>query len=136
MHRRRPVAELRAKRYDPPCRPAGSAPRSGSRDGTDRLDPTVYRRRRRLVGLAVAVAVTVLSLGAQAALTGSGSGPASAAGAGAVGGGRSVRAQPGDSLWSIAQEHRGNVDINRYIDTLVDLNGGTSIQVGQLVQLP
>jgi hypothetical protein len=124
--------DLRAKRYDPGVR-AGSTPRSGAARA---LDPGVYRRRRRFVGIAVAIAVTVLTLGAQATFTGSGRGPASAAGAGAVAPERTVRAMAGDSLWSIAEEHRGDVDINRYIDKLVDLNGGTSIQVGQLVRLP
>jgi hypothetical protein len=124
--------DLRAKRYDPEIR-AGSTPRSGAARA---VDPGVYRRRRRVVGIAVAIAVTVLTLGAQATFTGSGRGPASAAGAGAVAPERTVRAMPGDSLWIIAEEHRGEVDINRYIDKLVDLNGGTSIEVGQLVRLP
>jgi hypothetical protein len=129
---RRVRSDLRAKRYEPGAR-AGSTPRSGAARS---LEPGIYRRRRRVVGVAVAIAVTVLTLGAQATFTGSGRGPASAAGAGAVASERTVRAMPGDSLWSIAEEHRGGVDINRYIDKLVDLNGGTSIQVGQLVRLP
>jgi hypothetical protein len=45
-------------------------------------------------------------------------------------------AQPGDSLWSIADEHRGAVDRDRYVDELIDLNGSTSIVVGQAVHLP
>ena len=45
-------------------------------------------------------------------------------------------AQPGDSLWSIARAHRGDVSLDRYVDTLIDLNGGTDIQVGQAVRLP
>jgi hypothetical protein len=84
----------------------------------------------------VAAAFTVLTLGAQATFTGSGRGPASAAGAGAVVAERTVRAMAGDSLWTIAEEHRGDIDINRYIDALVELNGGTTIRIGQLVRLP
>ena len=96
----------------------------------------MYQRRRRVVAVAVAIAIAVLCFGVQAALTGPGSGPASAAGTVAVAGVRSVRAEPGDSLWSIAVEYRGAVDINRYIDKLVALNGGTAIDAGQLVRLP
>ncbi len=106
------------------------------RDRTPRLDTAVYRRRRRVVGLAVAIAVIVLSLGVQAALTDPGSGPASAAGIGTATASRSVRAQPGDSLWSIAEANHGSVDLTRYLDKLIDLNGGTGIDAGQLVLLP
>lgn len=84
----------------------------------------------------IGAAVVVVTLGAHAILSGPGGGPASAAGAGATPVVRTVRAQPGDSLWSIAQDHRGTVNIDRYIDALVDLNGGTGIEVGQRVILP
>jgi LysM repeat protein len=45
-------------------------------------------------------------------------------------------AAPGDTLWAIADRYRGEVGRDRYIDALVSLNGGTSIQVGQAVRLP
>ena len=45
-------------------------------------------------------------------------------------------AAPGDTLWSIAQQYRGDVGRDRYVDALIDLNGDTSIQVGQAVRLP
>ncbi len=45
-------------------------------------------------------------------------------------------AQPGDTLWSIADQHRGEVGRDRFVDALIDLNGGTSIQAGELVRLP
>ena len=45
-------------------------------------------------------------------------------------------AAPGDTLWSIAEQYRGAVSRDRYVDALIDLNGGTSIQAGQPVQLP
>jgi hypothetical protein len=139
--RDRRAAQLRTKRYDERPRPRHRdipvATHPSLRTGPVRLDATVYRRRRRLIGLAVAAAVTVLSLGAQAALTGPGSGPASAAGAGTGTAPRTVRAERGDSLWSIAVDHHGSVDINRYVDKLIDLNGGrTGIEAGQLVRIP
>ena len=45
-------------------------------------------------------------------------------------------ARQGDSLWSIADEHRGAVDRDRYVDELIDLNGSAAIVVGQAVHLP
>lgn len=45
-------------------------------------------------------------------------------------------AQPGDTLWSIADANRGDVSRDRFVDALIDLNGGTDIQVGQAVHLP
>jgi len=48
----------------------------------------------------------------------------------------SVRAAAGDSLWSIAEQHHGDVAITRYLDALIGLNGGTVVEVGQLVRLP
>lgn len=45
-------------------------------------------------------------------------------------------ASTGDTLWSIADAHRGAVERDRYVDALVELNGGTAIQAGQAVRLP
>ena len=45
-------------------------------------------------------------------------------------------AQPGDTMWSIAQTLHGGQSTSWYVDALVELNGGTSLQVGQVVQLP
>jgi Tfp pilus assembly protein FimV len=49
---------------------------------------------------------------------------------------RSHVAQPGDTLWSIANRYRGDIGRDRFVDALIDLNGGTSIQAGQAVRLP
>ena len=48
----------------------------------------------------------------------------------------SVIAQPGDTLWAIAELHHGDIPIMRYVDQLVALNGGASIVAGQPVVLP
>ncbi|MGB0114262.1 MAG: LysM domain-containing protein [Ilumatobacteraceae bacterium] len=45
-------------------------------------------------------------------------------------------AEPGDTLWSIAAAFRGDVGRDAFIDALIDLNGGTSIQAGQAIRLP
>jgi hypothetical protein len=86
-----------------------------------------------LVFLTLAVAVGVLVL-----LAGLGGRPASASQAEPAISPTAAAyvAQPGDSLWSIARAHRGDVSLDRYVDTLIDLNGGTDIQVGQAVRLP
>jgi hypothetical protein len=39
-------------------------------------------------------------------------------------------------LWAIARVHHGDIDLDRYLDRLITLNGGPSIQVGQAVVLP
>lgn len=45
-------------------------------------------------------------------------------------------AQPGDTLWSIADTYRGDIGQARFVEALIDRNGGTAIQVGQAVKLP
>jgi len=45
-------------------------------------------------------------------------------------------AQPDDTLWSIADMYRGDVGQGRFVDALIDANGGTLIQIGQAVRLP
>jgi nucleoid-associated protein YgaU len=95
-----------------------------------------YRRRRLVAGWVLA---TVLAFGAVVThdvLAGSGGVPASAAASQPARVRTTVTAQPGDTLWSIAERHRGGVAITRYVDKLVDLNGGASIQAGQAVVLP
>ena len=64
-------------------------------------------------------------------LAGSGGVPASAAVSLPAQARAIVVAQPGDTLWSIASAHHGDISITRYVDTLVDLNGGATIQAGQ-----
>lgn len=99
-------------------------------------DAATYRRRRAVVGGVLAVLTAFGLVMAHDVLAGSGGVPASAA-SGPPASTRSViTAQPGDSLWSIAEAHSGSVAITRYVDKLVELNGGPSIQAGQLVRLP
>lgn len=102
-----------------------------------------FALRRAVVGLVAALlvlAVAISSATAIGSLTGLGGRPAAASEAVPVISGASSAsiyvAAPGDSLWSIAESHRGSIDRNRYIDALIDLNGGTAIQAGQAIRLP
>jgi hypothetical protein len=96
----------------------------------------------RRVGAAIVAigAVFVMAALLNGVLVSFGGSPASAAEATPAGveAGRSVAhvARPGDSLWSIADEHRGGVDRDRYVDALIALNGSSVIQVGQAIHLP
>lgn len=107
--------------------------RSSRRPGP--VSPRVYARRRALVGAISAAFVALTIVGSYDLLAGSSGAPASAAASRPAGAG-SVVARTGDTLWSIAEEHRGDVAVRRYVDALIDLNGGPSIQAGQRVQLP
>ncbi len=44
--------------------------------------------------------------------------------------------QPGDTMYSIAEEFRAGADLMPFVDDLIELNGGVKLQVGQLVTLP
>ena len=100
------------------------------------VSEVTYRRRRAVVGTVLAVLVAVSAVLAHDVLAGSGGGPASAAASQPALVRQSVTAQPGDTLWSIARSRHGSVSITRYVDKLVDLNGGAAIQAGQAVLLP
>jgi hypothetical protein len=119
-------------------RPARSAPilRSSAHRAAPAARPSaaVYRRRRAVVGSVTAIIAAVTLVAAHDVLVGSGGVPASAA-TGQLA--RStIIAQPGDTLWSIAGEHRGGVAISTFVDKLVELNGGAAIYAGQEVVLP
>lgn len=104
------------------------------RPGRARPSAATYRRRRAVVGIVSAVGIAVGAVAAHDVLAGSGGVPASAAES--LPARVTVVARPGDTLWSIAELHHGEVSISRYVDTMVDLNGGASIRAGQAVVLP
>ncbi len=99
-----------------------------------------YALRRVVVGglATMMLIVGMLGLvGMSAGLAGSPASAASAAAAEAEAVAPSVHvAQPGDTLWSIANTYRGDVDRDRFIDVLIRMNGGVEIQAGQAVWLP
>jgi Tfp pilus assembly protein FimV len=122
---RPPAARTVAPR--PAARPPAAAPATAA----------ALRRRRGVAGIVAVGALSVLGLGVHGVLSGPGDVPASAAGAGPAPAAQTVKVHTGDTLWSIAERHRGAVAIQRYVDALVRLNGGTTeIDAGQLVRLP
>lgn len=106
-----------------------------------RSDEIDYAARRAAAAVAVVVAVALLAIvgsalvGALADLGGQRVGATDIAVVSEATPTMHV-AQPGDTLWSIAEHYRGAVGHSRYVDALVDLNGGAAIQVGQAVRLP
>ena len=97
-----------------------------------RATTQVYVRRRLLVSLVLVAVVVALVAGAGNVLANREGAPASAS---AVRPAISYVVQPGDTLWSIAAAVRGSATPD-YVDTLVVVNGGASLQVGQLITLP
>ena len=125
------------------CTPVRARPRSVVSGDSHDVAPNYAARRiaAALVALAVLAAGAVAVVETVGALADLGGRPAAASEASAATGTgvlqRSVHvAVPGDSLWSIADLYRGPVSRDRYVDALIGLNGGTSIQAGQAIRLP
>ena len=93
----------------------------------------VYIRRRVVVAAVFLLVAVSAWFGAGKVLANRGGAPASTP---TVRTGATYVAQPGDTMWSIAQPLHGGQSTSWYVDALVELNGGTSLQVGQVVQLP
>ncbi|MET0144869.1 MAG: LysM peptidoglycan-binding domain-containing protein [Ilumatobacteraceae bacterium] len=101
-----------------------------------RVSAATFRRRRAVAAVLLAAVVSTVGFGLDDVLSGPGGVPASAAGAGTAPAVSQVRAEVGDSLWAIAERFHGDVPMQRYVDALADLNGGTAIVAGQVVRLP
>jgi LysM domain len=95
-----------------------------------------FRRRRAAVAVVTVVLVGVGVQVGSGVLSGPGGVPASATGAATAPAARHVRAEPGDSLWSIAERFHGDIALTDYVEALIQLNGGTAIAAGQRVRLP
>lgn len=93
----------------------------------------VHLRRRVVAALAFTGTMLMLWAGAGNVLANRGDDPASVS---PVRPGATHVARPGESLWLIADEFRGDVPQDDYLQDLIDLNGGSQLIVGQVVRLP
>ena len=88
------------------------------------------------LGIAVFVAVTqVAVLVGPHLVTSPPSGPAAVDPVAAAGVGHRV-VGPGDTLWSIAGELRGDGDVRARVDRLARLNGGATLTAGETILVP
>lgn len=125
--------------------PTGPAPVRG-RDSK-------YRRRRLIAIVLVASAVVAAYLGVRGVLDSwavdpavqvsreggsdvANSGRPSAGAGGGEGAGASHVVQPGDTLWSIAEDLAAGRDVRVVVDVLAEANGSAELQVGEAVQIP
>lgn len=99
---------------------------------TVRRSTHVYIRRRIVVASVFFSLLAALGVGAGNVLANRGGEPASATAVRQA----NYLVQPGDTLWSIAENHCGGANLADYVDDLIALNGGTIVQVGQLISLP
>ncbi len=103
------------------------------------VEPNYLARRvgAVIVALAVLAALAVMVGTAIGALADLGGRPAAASEVSSAGAGSVAHvAVAGDTLWSIADRYRGDVERDRYLAALIRLNGGTEILAGQAVRLP
>lgn len=100
-----------------------------------RLPRSVYRRRRLAVG-ALGVVALLGSFGVAESILGAAAEPVAASEVGTVVAPGAVVARPGDTLWDLARQYRGDVPLDRYLERLVQANGGASIRAGQTILLP
>jgi len=104
------------------------APRAQARPST-----TVYLRRRLLAVLVLIAVVIALGAGVGNVLANRSGGPASTA---AVRPASTYVVKSGDTLWALALRFRGAHAQGSYLDAMVALNGGSTLQVGQVLALP
>ena len=118
----------------PPRRPALRVIEGGRAPGAAARQAAYRRRRVAAVALLAAVVLTALLL-ANAVLAGSAGGGTPTTAAGTARPAVHV-VQPGDTLWSIAEELAPSADVRLTVDRLVSLNGRAPLQVGQELVLP
>ena len=115
-----------------PGHAAGPARRVDNRPSTQ-----VFLRRRLLVGLVFIAVFVALTIGAGSVLANRGGVPASTSAVRpATNAATTYVVQPGDTLWSIAEQLSGGSSQVDYVDALVSALGDASLQVGQVITLP
>ena len=93
----------------------------------------VYIRRRVVVASVLFSVLAALGVGAGNVLANRGGAPASAS---AVRQANTYLVQPGDTMYSIAESYRDGADLMHFVDDLIALNGGVTLQIGQQISLP
>ena len=93
----------------------------------------VYVRRRIVVASVCFSLVAAVGVGAGNVLANRGGAPASVP---AVRQATTYLVQPGDTMYSIAGAHRDGADLMHFLDDLIELNGGVTLQIGQQITLP
>jgi len=127
-----------ARREDSPQQRQYRQYRRGAERQSIRLHVEPNYPARRFAAVVLVAVVFVAALAAVSAAVDTGGRPAVASDFDATGAAtvRTHVAQPGDTLWSIADRYRGDVGQGRFVEALFDANGGTVIQIGQAVHLP
>jgi Tfp pilus assembly protein FimV len=104
--------------------------------------PAAYRRRR-VVALVLAVAVVVVALAGARAVLRPLAGTSGARPLGATelpvpvpAGASTPVVVPGETLWDVARELQPTGDVRPVVDELAALNGGATLQAGQVLVLP
>ena len=122
--------------YRPASRPAvrPAARRSAQHPSMVNATSVATYQRRRLVVLVAAMLVLGVVIAGVIGTTGT-SAQADQAVAGQSVEPRTVVAQPGDTLWAIAQRVAPQANVSELVDELVRLNGD-AIVAGQLVRIP
>jgi len=96
----------------------------------------VYIRRRIAVASVLFSLVAAFGLGAGNVLANRGGAPASTPAVRHEVSAATYLVQPGDTMFSIAEMHRGDAELMAFVDELIARNGGTSLQIGQVISLP
>ena len=109
----------------------------------------IYARRRLMVALSLLAIVLVLLFGTGHVVANRGGAPAPASmirpanspsldvGVAAAPTPANVYiVQPGDTLWSIGERFHGHTSLVDYVDSLVENNGGTELEVSQALTVP